>query len=72
MTNEKKRWLKQTAAVILAIVEKRKYSQETIRIAPGEPWFEESCNYVGLVSDLQEFAATLKNMIKFSELSEEE
>lgn len=70
MTNEKKRWLKQTAAVVKAIVEKRKYSKATLDIAPEDAWFQESCNYIGLVCDLQDFAATLENMVKYAEMSE--
>lgn len=70
MTNEKKKWLLQTAAVILAIVEKRKYSKATVDIAYDDAWFEESCNYIGLVCDLQDFAATLQNMVKYAEMSE--
>lgn len=70
MTNEKKKWLKQTAAVIKAIAEKRKYSKATLDIKPDEPWFEESCNFIGLVCDLQDFAATLENMAKYAEMCE--
>lgn len=70
MTNEKKRWLKQTAAVVKAIVEKRKYSKATLDIAPDDAWFKDSCNFIGLVCDLQDFAATLENMVKYAEMSE--
>lgn len=70
MTNEKKKWLKQTAAVIKAIVEKRKYSKATLDVAPEDALFQDSCNFVGLVWDLQDFATTLENMVKYSEMSE--
>ena len=53
MSDEKKRWLKQTAAVIKAIVER-----------------QEACNFVDLVCDLQDFAATLENMVKYAEMCE--
>lgn len=70
MSNENKKWLKQTAAVINAIVERRKYSKATLLISPDDAWFEDSCNFIGLVCDLQDFAATLKNMVKYAEMSE--
>lgn len=70
MTNEKKRWLKQTAAIIKAIVEKRKYSKATLDIGVDDAWFEESSNFIGLVSDMLDFAATLENMVKYAEMSE--
>ena len=70
MTNEKKKWLKQTAAVIKAIVEKRKYSKATLDIGPDDAWFEDSCNFIGLVCDLLDFAEQLEIMVKYSEMSE--
>lgn len=72
MTNEKKKWLKQTAKVIKAIVEKRKYSKATLDIGPDDAWFKESCNFIGLVCDLQDYAATLENLVKYAEMSENE
>ena len=70
MTNEKKKWHKQTAAIIKAIVEKHEYSQATLDIGPDDAWFKDSSNFIGLVCDLQSFAATLENMVKYAEMSE--
>ena len=70
MTKEKKKWLMQTAAVIKAIVAKHKYSEAALDVDPDNPLFNDSCNFVGLVRDLQVFAATLENMVKYSVMSE--
>ena len=70
MTNEKKKLLMQTAAVIRAIVEKHKYSKATWDIGPGDAWYEDCCKFMALVCDLQEFAAHMENMVKYSEMSE--
>ena len=70
MTNEKKKWLLKTAAVLDAIVEKRKYSKATWDIGPDDSWYEDCCKFKGLICDLQEFAATLENMVKYAEMSE--
>lgn len=70
MTNNEKSWLKFTAAIIKEIVERRKYSKATLDIAPDDAWFKESCNFIGLICDLQDFAATLENVVKYAEMSE--
>ena len=70
MTKEKKKCLMQTAAVIKAIVAKRKYSEAALDVDPDNPLFGDSCNFVGLVRDLQNFAATLENVVKYSVMCE--
>lgn len=70
MTKGEKSWLLQTAAIIEAIVEKRMFSQATLEIGPDDAWFKESCNFIGLVCDLQDFTTTLKNMVKYAEKRE--
>ena len=70
MTKEKKKWLMQTAAVIKAIVEKHKYSKATWDIGKGDAWYDDCCKFIALVCDLQEFSATLENMVKYAEMSE--
>lgn len=71
MTQEKKRWLEQTANVIDQLVYKFHYSESFVSIEPGAEFFEDSCNYVHLVSELRDFSGTLRSMIKYSELGEE-
>lgn len=70
MTKGEKSWLLQTAAIIKAIVEKRMYSQATLDIGPDDAWFKESCNFIGLVCDLQDFSEALKNVVKYAEMRE--
>jgi hypothetical protein len=71
MTEEKRRWLEQTANVIDQLVYKFHYSVSCVSIETGNEFFEDSCNYVQLVSELRNFSGTLRSMIKYSELGEE-
>ena len=70
MTKEKRKWLMQTAAVIKAIVEKRKYSEAALDVDPYNPLFGDCGNFVGLVRDLKDFSATLEKIVKYSVMSE--
>lgn len=72
MTQEKKKWLTQTARVINRIVNDNKYSEKVIQVQVNDPLFIDSCNYVNLVSELREFCDTLQNMVKYAEMSEEQ
>lgn len=70
MTKERKKLLLQMAAVIKAIVAKRKYSEAALDVDPDNPLFGDSCNFVGLVRDLKDLAATLENIVKYSVMCE--
>lgn len=72
MTQDKKKWLTQTARVINRIVNDNKYSEKVIQVQQNDPLFIDSCNYVNLVSELLEFCGTLQNMVKYAEMSEEQ
>lgn len=70
MTQDKKKWLTQTARVINKIVNDNKYSEKVIQVQQNDPLFIDSCNYVNLVSELREFSDTLLNMVRYAEMSE--
>lgn len=72
MTQEKKKWLTQTAKVINTIVSENKYSQDFAKVTSGAPFFDDACKFVNLVYQLREFSDTLENMVKFAEMIEEE
>ena len=71
MTQETKRWLEQTANVIDQLTCKFRYSESFVSVDSGTEFFEDSCNYVHLISELRGFSVTLRSMIKYSELGEE-
>lgn len=71
MTNEKKRWCRQMAKVVTAIKEKYMYSELVVAVPTDSEFFDASCNYVALIAELTNFADTLENMVKFSEMCED-
>ena len=71
MTQEKKHWLLQTAKVIREITNKHMYSQLMVNTGIENEYFEDSCNYVSLCSELREFSMTLENMVKYAEMSKD-
>lgn len=84
MTREKKLWLNQTINVIEKLVSENAVSESFVHFAPSEfksldeeaqnellkDIFNNSCSYVQLCYELRQFTTTLRNMIKFSEMSE--
>lgn len=70
MTQEKKDWLEKTANIIESLKAKYYFSPVCVDVDVNNAFFEDSCNYVALICELDQFVTTLRGMIKFSELGE--
>lgn len=68
MTQEEKVWLEKTANIIDQLKTKYHYSQACINVETGNVFFHDSCNYVFLISELEQFVTTLRGMIRYSEM----
>lgn len=71
MTNEKKQWLNQTANILRTIREKYEFSEEFKHLGTDAEFFDDSCKASGLVHEIFELEWTIRNMLKFSEMSQE-
>lgn len=70
MTQEKKAWFEKTANIIDQLKTKYHYSQACINVETNSVFFNDSCNYVDLIFELDQLVRTLRGMIKFSELGD--
>ena len=70
MTQEKKAWLEKTANIIDQLKTRYRYSQACLNVETGDVFFDDSCNYVDLIFELDQFVTTLRGMIRFSEMGE--
>lgn len=70
MTQEKKAWLEKTANIIDQLQKRYHYSDACVNVECGSVFFDDSCNYVDLIYELNQLVTTLRGMIKFSELGE--
>lgn len=70
MTKGEKAWLEMVANVVDQLVTKFHYSKACVDAKPGDAFFNDSCNYVGLTYELDQLVRTLRGIIRFSELIE--
>lgn len=70
MEKNKKQWIEQIANILHVLIKKYLYSEYCAsEIQTEDPFFNDSCNYVALVYELIELERTLRNMIRFSDMS---
>lgn len=70
MEKNKKQWMEQIANILHALIMKHPYSEYCAsEIQTEDPFFIDSCNYVDLVYELIELERTLRNLIKYSDMS---
>lgn len=55
----------QVATLLRSILEKFRYSQECVECGTDSPFFNDSCNFVGLHHELSKMAETLENMANY-------
>lgn len=71
MNKEKNQWREEMATLIEAMLEKNKPSEELIKIKNDEPFFEDSCRFVGLYFQLKELVTTFRSLNHFSKMISE-
>lgn len=70
MEQNKRQWIEQVANILNVLRTKYPYSDEFAKeISSDDKYFLDSCNFVGLHYDLLELEGTLRNMIRFSDMS---
>lgn len=71
MEQNKKQWLVQVANIINVLRTKYPYSEEfCMEISSDDKYYLDSCNFVGLHVELKELESTLRNMVRYFEMSE--
>lgn len=69
MEQNKRQWMLQTANIINVLLHDNPISDEFSSIHPNDDFFVDSCNYVNLRYELRELEDTLRNMIRYSDMS---
>lgn len=69
MTQEKKELLEKMANVIDHLKTKYCYSQACVNVEVGNAFFDDSCNYVDLIFELDKLVGTLRACVKYSEMA---
>ena len=64
---QKNHYMKHQVAILGAILEKYKPSDECVKCGTDNPLFTDTCKYVGLRHELLELKNTLRNMILYNE-----
>lgn len=72
MTQQERVWLEKTANIIDYLRKTFRYTNASVEARLGDVFFDDACRYVDLVFELGRFSLTLRGIIKFSELSEQE
>lgn len=55
----------QVATLLRGILKKFQYSQDCVECGTDSPFFNDSCNFVGLHHELLRMADTLENMVDY-------
>lgn len=55
----------QVATLLRCFLEKFRYSQVCVECTTESPFFNDSCNFVGLHHELTRMAETLENMVEY-------
>lgn len=69
MEQNKRQWMLQTANIIHVLLHDNPISDEFSSLHQNDDFFVDSCNFVELRFELQELECTLRNMIRFSDMS---
>lgn len=73
MTMKEKRQLvmkyrRETAIILRNLLERCPFSQNVVSINPGDPFFDDSCNFVHLVSELRAFVDLLEKSNEYTQI----
>lgn len=71
MNKEKNQWREGMATLIEAMLEENKPSEEFIKIKNDEPFFEDSCRFVGLYFQLKYLVTIFQSLNHFSKMISE-
>lgn len=66
-TKEKSELLRNVAKILREIMKKHRYSQECKDCGTENPFFDDSCEFVGLHAALMEFVMYLENHARYIE-----
>lgn len=70
MEQNKKQWVEQIANILNVLQSKFPYSDEFAKdIKTDDKYFLDYCNFVGLHYELHELERTLRNMVRYSDMS---
>lgn len=70
MTESVKQWMMQCADILRAIRIKHPYSEIVKSSKPGDDFFDDSCEFVGLHHELSELESCMRNIVRYYEMLE--